>query len=63
MGAIERNGWTFETEFSVIQQKGSIQVYHHGDFKEEITFDFHGKFPNHDEIEKIVDIYCESHHI
>lgn len=63
MGAIERNGWTFETEFSVIQQKGAIHVYHHGNFKEEITFDFHGTFPSHGEIEKMVDIYCESHQI
>jgi hypothetical protein len=63
MGAIERNGWMFETEFSVIQQKGAIHVYHHGDFIDEITFDYKGQFPNHDEIEKLVDIYCEHHQI
>lgn len=59
MGAVERNGFRFEPEYSVINQNGAIHVYKNGDFIEEITFSFSGKFPELDQIEQLVDEYCE----
>jgi hypothetical protein len=59
MGAVERNGYRFEPEFSVIEQNGAIHVYHQGEFVEELKFDFKGKFPEMDQIEQLVDEYCE----
>ncbi|MBT2689519.1 YbxH family protein [Bacillus sp. ISL-47] len=61
MGAIERNGYRFEPEFSVINQNGAIHVYQNGKFIEEISFKFTGKFPENDQIEEIVDTYCNNH--
>ncbi|WP_264739224.1 YbxH family protein [Cytobacillus firmus] len=58
MGAIERNGYRFEPEFSVISQNGAIHVFHNGKFVEELTFEFSGKFPENDQIEKMVAQYC-----
>ncbi|MFS0636546.1 YbxH family protein [Mesobacillus foraminis] len=59
MGAVERNGFRFEPEYSIINQNGAIHVYKNGDFIEEITFSFSGKFPELDQIERLVDEYCE----
>lgn len=58
MGAIERSGYRFEPEFSVINQKGAIHVSRNGEFVEEILFEFNGKFPANDQIEELVDTYC-----
>ncbi|KON88481.1 hypothetical protein AF332_17790 [Sporosarcina globispora] len=58
MGAIERNGYRFEPEFSVISQNGAIHVFHNGNFVEELKFEFSGKFPENDQIEEMVDQYC-----
>ncbi|MDA1478052.1 YbxH family protein [Bacillus changyiensis] len=58
MGAIERNGYTFEPEYSVTRQNGAIHVYRRGQFVEEIRFDFEGEFPEHDLIEELVNHYC-----
>lgn len=58
MGAIERSGYRFEPEFSVIEQNGAIHVYHEGEFVEEIKFNFTGKYPLVDKIEELVDEYC-----
>ncbi|WML44749.1 YbxH family protein [Neobacillus sp. PS3-40] len=63
MGAIERNGYQFIPEFSVIQQKGAIHVYNRNHFIEEIKFAFSGKFPEIDQIEELVNHYCEDHQI
>ncbi len=63
MGAIERSGYRFVPEFSVIKQNGAIHVYHQDDFIEEIQFKFSGKFPELDKIEEIVDDYCNKHNI
>jgi hypothetical protein len=60
MGAIERDGLRFEPEFSVIEQNGAIHVYREGKFIEEIKFSFSGKFPEHDQIEQLVDNYCDT---
>lgn len=59
MGAIERNGYRFEPEYSVIKQNGAIHVYNHGQFIEELPFSFSGKFPELDQIELLIDNYCE----
>jgi len=59
MGAVERNGYRFEPEFSVIEQNGAIHVYHQGEFVEELKFNFNGKFPEMDQIEQLIDEYCE----
>ncbi|TYS17634.1 hypothetical protein FZC78_07165 [Rossellomorea vietnamensis] len=61
MGAIDANGFVFETEFSVTAQKGAIHVYKEGTFVEEIRFEFNGKFPQHDQIEELVNNYCYTH--
>ncbi|MDM5225619.1 YbxH family protein [Cytobacillus sp. NJ13] len=58
MGAIERNGYRFEPEFSVISQNGAIHVFHNGKFVEELKFEFSGKFPENDQIEEMVAQYC-----
>ncbi|MFS0646969.1 YbxH family protein [Siminovitchia sp. 179-K 8D1 HS] len=58
MGAIERNGFVFEPEYSVIEQNGAIHVYHEGKFMEEVKFTFSGKYPKLDQIEKLIDDYC-----
>ncbi|RXI95526.1 hypothetical protein DS745_24035 [Anaerobacillus alkaliphilus] len=63
MGAIDRNGYRFEPEFSVINQKGAIHVSKNGKFVEEIKFEFHGEFPELNKIEELVDTYCEEHNI
>ncbi|MBD8004724.1 YbxH family protein [Bacillus norwichensis] len=59
MGAIERDGYRFEPEYSVIEQNGAIHVYHEGEFIEELPFSFSGKQPELEQIEKLVDEYCE----
>ena len=59
MGAVERNGYQFEPEYSVIEQNGAIHVYNQGEFIEEIKFDFTGKFPEMDQIEQLIADYCE----
>jgi hypothetical protein len=63
MGAIERNGYQFIPEFSVIKQNGAIHVYRHDQFIEELRFQFEGKFPEIDEIEELVNDYCIKHDI
>ncbi|AGK53978.1 YbxH family protein [Bacillus sp. 1NLA3E] len=63
MGAIERNGYRFEPEYSVIRQNGAIHVYIKGEFVEEVKFSFSGKYPELDQIEQLIDEYCEQHEI
>ncbi|WP_394239010.1 YbxH family protein [Niallia oryzisoli] len=63
MGAVERNGYRFEPEYSVIEQNGAIHVYHQGEFVEEVKFSFSGKYPEFDQIEALIDSYCEQNGI
>lgn len=63
MGAIERNGYRFEPEFSVIDKNGAIHVTKNGKFIEEVHFDFTGEFPEHNQIEELVNHYCFQHGI
>ncbi|WP_170006050.1 YbxH family protein [Bacillus fonticola] len=58
MGAIERNGYVFEPEYSVIEQNGAIHVYNKGTFVEEVTFSFSGKYPEPKQIEELIEKYC-----
>ncbi len=59
MGAIERNGYRFEPEYSVIEQNGAIHVYNKGEFIEEVPFSFSGKYPELEQLEQLIDEYCE----
>ncbi|GIN20964.1 MAG TPA: hypothetical protein DEO65_05590 [Bacillus bacterium] len=59
MGAIERNGYIFEPEYSVIEQNGAIHVYREGEFIEELKFSFSGKYPGPEQIEELIDEYCD----
>lgn len=63
MGAIRINEYTFEPEFSVINQTGAIHVYYREKFVEEIKFEFNGEYPEHDYIEELVNHYCHEHNI
>jgi len=58
MGAIERNGYRFEPEYSVTEQNGAIHVFNNEGFLEELKFSFSGKHPEFDQIEQLVDEYC-----
>ncbi|MEH7234928.1 DUF5370 family protein [Bacillus sp. JJ1562] len=60
MGAIDREGYRFETEYSVINQNGAIHVYHDGDFIKELPFSFTGEQPEPALIEEIVDSFFEN---
>lgn len=60
MGAIEREGYVFEPEYSVTNQNGAIHVYKDGNFIEEIKFSFTGKFPQPQQIAELIDAYCEN---
>ncbi|MFB5283137.1 YbxH family protein [Peribacillus sp. Hz7] len=63
MGAIERNGYRFEPEYSVVEQNGAIHVYNKGQFVEEVKFSFSGKYPELNQIEQLINEYCEQHGI
>jgi hypothetical protein len=63
MGAIERSGYVFEPEYSVINQDGAIHVYHKGEFIEEIKFSFEGEGPELSQLEKLIDEYCDTHEL
>ncbi|USK58282.1 YbxH family protein [Peribacillus asahii] len=63
MGAIERSGYRFEPEYSVIEQNGAIHVYNKGQFVEELKFSFSGKYPELNQIEQLINEYCEQHGI
>jgi hypothetical protein len=61
LGAVERSGYVFEPEYSVINQKGAIHVYHKGEFVEEIQFNFSGEFPEPGLLEDLINSYCDNH--
>ncbi|WP_102262821.1 YbxH family protein [Mesobacillus jeotgali] len=63
MGAIERSGYVFEPEYSVISQDGAIHVYHKGEFIEEIKFSFVGEQPELDQIENLIDEFCNKNEL
>jgi hypothetical protein len=55
MGATEQNGYIFETEYSVMLQKGAIHVSKDGQFIKEITFKFSGDQPDPRKIEELIE--------
>ncbi|MCC3357662.1 DUF5370 family protein [Bacillus sp. REN16] len=57
MGAIDREGYRFETEYSVINQNGAIHVYQDGEFIKELPFTFTGEHPQPALIEKVVESF------
>lgn len=63
LGAIDRNGYRFEPEYSVISQVGAVHVYKSGTYVEEIKFQFQGEFPESEQIQKNIDTYCNQHNI
>lgn len=59
MGAMERDGYIFDIEYSVIHQKGALHVYRDGVLVDELTFTFAGEKPNEQQIETLIDDYME----
>jgi hypothetical protein len=59
MGAIEQNGYIFETEYSVMLQKGAIHVSKDGQFIKEIDFTFSGNQPDAKEIEELIEEFFQ----
>ncbi len=62
MGAIDREGYRFEPEYSVINQNGAIHVYRNAEFIKELTFSFTGEQPSPKLIEEVVDSFFENNH-
>jgi Family of unknown function (DUF5370) len=60
-GAIERDGYIFDIEYSVIQQKGALHVYRDGVLMDEVTFRFTGEKPDEQQIESLIDHYIHQH--
>jgi len=64
MGAIDRDGFRFEPEYSVMLQRGAIHVYQNGDFIREIPFYFKGKKPDSEQIESLIEQFLsEKEHL
>jgi hypothetical protein len=59
MGAIEQNGYIFETEYSVMLQKGAIHVSKDGQFIKEIDFTFSGNQPDSRKIEELIEEFFQ----
>lgn len=59
MGAIQKNGYTFDVEYSVMLQRGAIHVYQNGEFLHEMPFSFQGQDPDPEEIERLVDTFLD----
>lgn len=55
MGAIQRNGYEFQTEFSQISKTVAIHVYKNGKFIKEMTLPFKGEQPDGDLIEEKIE--------
>ncbi|MBM7645148.1 uncharacterized protein YjiK [Scopulibacillus daqui] len=62
MGAIEKNGYTFDIEYSVMLQKGAVHVYKDGQFIREMPFQFTGQDPDPEKIEQVVDSFFNDEH-
>jgi hypothetical protein len=60
MGAIERNGYIFEMEYSEITKKGALHVYLNGECIEEMPFHYNENVPSHSKVEKLIDQYLEN---
>ena len=60
LGAIQKSGYTFGVEYSVMQQKGAVHVYKDGEFIKELPFNFHGQDPDPAQIDEVVDAFLEN---
>ncbi|MGV3488525.1 MAG: DUF5370 family protein [Tuberibacillus sp.] len=60
MGAIQKNGYTFGVEYSVMLQKGAVHVYKDGIFIKELPFEFCGRDPDPEQIEAVVDSFLDN---
>jgi len=63
MGAIDRSGFRFEPEYSVMLQKGAIHVYQKGEFLKEITFSFHVQKPEEAQIESLIEQFLSEQNV
>ncbi len=62
MGAIERNGFMFEVEYSVMQQRGAVHVTNtkDGSFVREIPFSMYKQqSPTGEQIDGLIDGFLE----
>ncbi len=59
MGAIQKNGFTFDIEYSEMLQKGAVHVFQNGEFVHEMPFTFQGQDPDPQEIERLVDTFFD----
>jgi hypothetical protein len=59
LGAIARDGYIFEMEYSEIAKKGAVHVYLNGDCIDEMPFTYNGEIPRQQEVEKLIDQYLE----
>lgn len=57
MGAIDREGYIFDVEFSQISKTAAIHVTKMGQFIREITFPFEGIEPTQEQIENKIEEY------
>jgi hypothetical protein len=57
MGAIARDGYVFEMEYSVIANKGAIHVFKDGEFISELPFHYDESTPNEEKIEQMIDAF------
>ncbi|OZM57510.1 hypothetical protein CIB95_07720 [Lottiidibacillus patelloidae] len=60
MGAIEREGYIFEMEYSEISKKGALHVYLNGECIEEMPFHYTDDVPSHSKVEMLIDQFLES---
>ncbi|TCP31262.1 hypothetical protein EV207_103146 [Scopulibacillus darangshiensis] len=59
MGAIQRNGYTFDVEYSVMLQKAAVHVYKNGVFIKEMPFKFTGMDPDPEKVEEVVNAFFD----
>ena len=59
MGAIERNGYIFEIEYSQIDKMAALHVYENGEFVDELTFNYKGEMPEQEEIEEKIEQFIK----
>ncbi|GGE48740.1 hypothetical protein GCM10011391_29460 [Pullulanibacillus camelliae] len=57
MGAIQRDGYTFDVEYSVVLQRAALHVYQDGTFIKEVPFAFSGQAPTQDDIDKSIEAF------
>lgn len=59
MGAIQRDGYVFEVEYSVSHQNAAVHVYKDGEFLKELPFSFIGSKPDEEQIQKQIERFLQ----